>query len=135
MVEISQITPKQRGPGRPFRPGESGNPGGRPAVSHPATRLMELTDQGQDVVDFVLSVFRGQAGREWEHPKYRIWATEWIADRLWGRPLQSMRPETDSTVRIVVTTVEGKPADKAGVIEDHLLGDGDSPNSSNSSSY
>ena len=40
-----------------------------------------------------------------------------------------MGAETDASVQIVVTTVEGKAADKAGVIETqgHLLEDGDSP--------
>lgn len=57
--------------GRPFQPGQSGNPGGRPAIPHPATRLGELTAERQDVVDFVVKVFHGHAGKQWQHPKYR----------------------------------------------------------------
>lgn len=88
--------------GRPFKPGQSGNPGGRPAVSHPATMLRELTDDGAEVMDFVLSVFRGTAGKLWLYLKYRIWAIEWISDRLWGKPVQAIQSQGLSLIEIRV---------------------------------
>ena len=41
-------------------PGQSGNPGGRPAGFH--NYIQERTGDGSELTDFVLSVFRGENG-------------------------------------------------------------------------
>ena len=64
--------------------------------------LRELTDDGVEGMDFVLSVFRGQAGKQWSHPKYRTWAIDWISDRLWGKPVQAIQSQGLSRIEIFV---------------------------------
>lgn len=92
-AENSNGSAPSRVVGRPFKPGQSGNPGGRPTVSHPATLLRELTGDGQEIAQFVYNVFNGQAGKAWQHPKYRTWAIDWISDRLWGKPVQAVQTQ------------------------------------------
>lgn len=79
---------KKSAPGRPFQPGQSGNPSGRPKGSAglPA-RIRELTNDGEDVVQYFVDVFKG------EHElseKHRHDAATWLADRLWGKAVASM---------------------------------------------
>ena len=45
MAESSTTTPKKRGPGRPFQPGQSGNPGGRPKGI--AERVQKVVGRGR----------------------------------------------------------------------------------------
>ena len=67
-----------------FLPGHSGNPGGRPAGL--ATLIRETTNDGQELVDFMLSVFRGEHGEE---PRLRADAATWLSDRGFGKPTVS----------------------------------------------
>ena len=67
-----------------------------------ASGIRELTDEGVEVMEFVVSVFRGTAGKAWRHPKYRMWAIEWISDRLWGKPVQAIQSQGLSLIEIVV---------------------------------
>ena len=82
-----------RGPGRPFQKGKSNNPGGRNKAYYKVQRLIsEQTDDGQEVVDFVLAVMRGTSDAELLDPKCRIWAAGWLADRLIGKAAQVVVP-------------------------------------------
>lgn len=87
-------------PGRPenltpWKPGQSGNPNGRP--SGLAKRIREATNEGQDLVDFMSEVFRNER----EKTSDRITAATWLADRCWGRPAQAIELRSDEagTVR------------------------------------
>lgn len=72
--------------GRPFRPGQSGNPGGRPKGL--ASRIREATRDGEDLVAFALRVFNAEIpGVKIEH---RLEALQWLSDRGWGKPVQSV---------------------------------------------
>ena len=84
--------------GRPFPPGVSGNPGGRPKGL--ASRIREITNEGNDLVDFVVSVFKGEHGGG---PKLRMEAATWLADRGFGRPAQAV------DLRATVGGLEGGP--------------------------
>ena len=71
------------GSGR-FLPGQSGNPGGRPAGLSGLIR--ESTNDGAELVEFMLKVFRGELG---ESVRTRADAATWLADRAFGKPAQT----------------------------------------------
>jgi Family of unknown function (DUF5681) len=75
------------GPGRPFAPGVSGNPGGRPKGL--VRRIHEETGDGAELVDYMLSVFRDGH----ESTKSRVQAATWLADRGFGKPTQTQAVE------------------------------------------
>jgi hypothetical protein len=68
-----------------FRPGKSGNPKGRPAgFKGLAKKVRAATSDGDELVDFAMSVFRGEheACISFAH---RMEAWKWLADRGWGK--------------------------------------------------
>lgn len=70
--------------GRPFLPGNSANPGGRPKGL--ASLVREQTKDGQELVRFMLGVLRGR-----KTPlRLRMEAAAWLADRGFGKALQQM---------------------------------------------
>ena len=71
-------------PGRPFLPGKSGNPGGRPKGL--AERVRQETRDGAELVTFMLRVLRGRK----QPTRYRLEAAAWLADRGFGKALQQM---------------------------------------------
>jgi Family of unknown function (DUF5681) len=73
-------------PGRPFAKGQSGNPGGRPKGIVRAIR--ELTRDGDDLVAFVVRVFRGEV--DGVKLRDRLEAATWLADRGFGKPTQGV---------------------------------------------
>ena len=72
--------------GRGFRPGQSGNPGGRPRGL--ATLAREAVADGRDLIAFYLAIFRGDAKAI--HARKitlhdRMEAAEWLGERGWGK--------------------------------------------------
>ena len=63
-----------------FLAGQSGNPGGRPAGFH--NYIQKRTEDGSELTDFVLSVFRDENASN----KERMDAATWLADRGFGKP-------------------------------------------------
>ena len=86
LAEKSSKAAVRRGPGRPFLKGQSGNPGGRPKGLVSAIR--EQTRNGEELVTFMLRVFRGEA--DGVRLRDRLDAATWLADRGFGKPTQAM---------------------------------------------
>ena len=66
--------------GRPWLPGQSGNPGGRPKGL--AALVRAQTNDGAELVTFMLAVLRG---RKKAPLRLRMEAAAWLADRGFGR--------------------------------------------------
>ncbi len=73
--------------GRPFRPGESGNPGGRPKAD-PATKEI-LLEGGQSAARFMVALVQDKSARNGE----RLRAAEYVLDRLLGKSVQPILTE------------------------------------------
>jgi hypothetical protein len=73
----------QTAPGRPFPKGVSGNSGGRPKGL--VRRIREQTRDGEELVDYMLSVFRDKNGSR----RDRIAAATWLSDCGFGKPTQT----------------------------------------------
>ena len=71
--------------GKPFPKGVSGNPGGRPRGL--AAYVRESTGNGQDMVDLMTSIMRGET-IDGTAPRIRdrMDAASWLADRAFGKP-------------------------------------------------
>ena len=73
-----------------FRPGQSGNPKGRPrAAAQLARMIREHTEDGAELVRRVLAIARGE-DRAAEDAKSIRWALDWLADRTFGKPQQTI---------------------------------------------
>lgn len=67
-----------------FKPGQSGNPGGRPAGL--AALVKQETRDGAELVEFYLRILRGKR----QPLRYRLEAAAWLADRGFGKALQQL---------------------------------------------
>lgn len=76
-----------------FQPGgKSPNPGGLPkAVKMIRDRIGELTRDGQDILEFMNRVMRGEDEDDgMDDPRLRFAAAEWLGDRYFGKPKQTV---------------------------------------------
>lgn len=68
-----------------WKPGQSGNPNGRPKdVDRLAQYIREQTNGCRDVAMFMMKVMRGEFGTQFKAPD-RLRAAEWLADRGVGK--------------------------------------------------
>ena len=109
--------------GRPFAPGVSGNPGGRPKGL--ARYVRELVgDDGRRVADFMVAVLED----EHERTEVRMEAGRWLADRGFGRahvPVDAKQPEEPEQIIIMSPIasrlLEGLEAQRALELESPAL--------------
>ncbi len=76
-----------------FCKGNKANPGGRPKGL--AERARAATHDGADLIEFYLGIFNNKE----QDVKYRIDAAEWLADRGWGKPVQTTELVGSLTVK------------------------------------
>ena len=116
--------------GRPFPPGVSGNPGGRPKGL--ARYVRELVgDDGRRIADFMLNVLDDQS----ERTETRLKAAEWLAERGFGKAPTQVELAEGATAIVVKGACADDPESLAGVVEvlarvGVLPGSIDSPTSS-----
>ena len=81
--------------GRPFPKGMSGNPGGRPKGL--ANYVRESTDNGEEMVDLMVSVMRGEV-IDGMKPRIRdrMDAATWLSDRAFGKPVAQIEATSRS---------------------------------------
>jgi hypothetical protein len=91
-AQNSAKTAKKRTRGRPFRPGVSGNPGGRPKA--PAgvleTFRAHFEKDGEEVIAGIFKIATAKQG------SLALRAAELILDRLLGRPRQAIEMDVTS---------------------------------------
>lgn len=98
MAQNSSGTAKQRGPGRPFPKGVTGNPGGRPKMTAEmaeslrkrSMKSIEVLSKVQD--DYLRGTYTDENGREREAPKASeaIKASEVLLAYSIGKPRESV---------------------------------------------
>ncbi len=81
---MTNNSPENRDISGRFLPGISGNPGGRPVGLSGLIR--EATDEGAELVRFMLGLFRGEHGVDM---RTRADAATWLADRGYGKSTQT----------------------------------------------
>lgn len=81
MASVAENSGKQRG--RPFAPGQSGNPGGRPAV------LAEVRALAAEHAPKAISTLAAIANNKDEDARARVAAASAILDRAVGKPVQA----------------------------------------------
>ena len=92
------MSPENRDETGRFRPGESGNPGGRPRGL--ASQIRECTSDGEELVDFYLAVFRGE-DESLCIPRIRMEAARWLTERGFGKTeLTSIVVPDDTRTRV-----------------------------------
>lgn len=90
-----QRTPRRRGPGRQWQPGESGNPGGRPKVAGEIRDACRAV--GQRVVEGLIDLALGSPKHE-----VRVAASRELLDRGYGRSPQAVTGEDGGPLRLLV---------------------------------
>ena len=77
---MADLSRKQRGIGKPFQKGVSGNPGGRPGVSGPLKELAKA--HTAEALETLVAALKATESRT------RVAAAEALLDRGWGKPSQ-----------------------------------------------
>ena len=81
--------------GKPFLPGQSGNPSGRPAMPEEVKRLLETA--APEAIQFQIDTMRNE-----EAPyQMRVKCSELLADRGLGKPIQGVRNEGEGPLIVV----------------------------------
>lgn len=82
MAENSQASATPRGRGRPFRKGQSGNPGGRPKEAEDVKALAR--QHTQEAVERLVFWMRS------DNAKASVTASSGLLDRGWGKAAQAL---------------------------------------------
>jgi predicted nucleic acid-binding Zn ribbon protein len=112
LAQNSGGTPRVRG--RPFRPGQSGNPGGRPKGLVETIRAS--TQDGQELVQFMLQLFRGEM--KGARMRDRMEAATWLCDRGFGKPAQAI--EALHEQKVAVLDLRSMTDDQLDALATHL---------------
>lgn len=84
---------------RPFKKGQSGNPGGRPKGI--VTLVRESTKDGAELVEFHLGLMRDVGAAMTE----RLKAAAWLADRGFGKAVEEVKMTTEGKTESVIRYV------------------------------
>jgi len=88
-------TKKKRGAGKPFQPGQSGNPSGRPKI--PEDVKQAFKEASMDACNTLISIANDKTAKDAD----RVRAAEAILDRAWGKPTQALDVEAHNIPQIV----------------------------------
>ena len=101
------------GRGRPFQPGESGNPGGRPRV---AVEAQELARQhGPEAIARLITLMRS------DNDPVALRAAEAILDRAYGRPPQAVTVQEERPLQIIICDAPPPESSRLARLPDRLV--------------
>lgn len=103
MDDVTELHPKRgRGPGRPFKPGESGNPAGRTKMPEEFHALAKAA--APEALQLAIRFVRDEAA----DPRLRLQAAQVVMDRAYGKPQQSVGAEVSGPqgAPLIVTVAE-----------------------------
>jgi hypothetical protein len=85
---------------RPWKPGQSGNPGGQPRGF--VSEIRRQTKNGFELVSFALRVLRNEEAEM----RDRAWACGFLADRGFGKPTQSLDLEVAGEPMVPLSQIQ-----------------------------
>ena len=98
MVENNEITTNRQGgiTGKGFKPGQTGNPGGRPKTPEAFKELAR--SNSMEALETAITIMKSKKTKSSD----RLKAVEIVLDRSWGRPVQGfdigVRNDTENPV-------------------------------------
>lgn len=95
-----------------FKPGQSGNPGGRPKGAAGVAKLIhEATGGGKELVEWALTIWRDATNTMTD----RKWAFDWLSNRYMGTPVSMgalmIGDVSEATVRNIAALSDGDIAE------------------------
>jgi hypothetical protein len=116
MAQSSGQTATRRGPGRPFRRGQSGNPGGRPKSRGVVEAIRaRYGDDGRALLEILHNLLVDDLASE----AVRVRVAELLLAHGWGRPQDSMRahvPANDERLLEAIAQAVGRHVSDRGVL-------------------
>lgn len=89
MTDMAAVDPEPANRSGQFRPGESGNPSGRPKAF--ASLIRAKSVEGEKLVSFAFKVLDGEEVNGVKPSiELSFRALEWLADRGWGKAVQNV---------------------------------------------
>ena len=93
--------------GRPFKPGQSGNPQGRPKKELTIPAILAQIGNEPMPDDEKITLYEAMCRKAWEQAiAGDRWARAWIADRTEGTPKQTVHIQQHEPDRILVINDE-----------------------------
>lgn len=89
MADSSKPSVRRRGPGRPFEPGQSGNPGGKSAEREELRRWLR-EEFGRDSIEGIAAMAGLVPGRAAAKGRVRLDAYCWLANQSIGKAVQAI---------------------------------------------
>ena len=93
----------KRGPGKPFLPGQSGNPSGRPKMPEEVKEAFRAASS--DACRVLCDIVNDFSAKDSD----RIRAAEVILDRAWGRPVQAVDVDAKNIPQVVFVGGDNVP--------------------------
>ena len=103
-----------------FQKGNKAAVGGRrlKGAQNIAKQIREETNNGEEIVDFVMRVFRGKHPAFQHSPADLKWAAEWLADRAYDTARQIIELNTEQEQQNILPDMSGLTDEELKVLEE-----------------